>query len=311
MAISPMKNNQLIPLGEAMTILKEMDRALAFHLQWLKNLHRTLICAEQIHPDDIAQGAHCRCDFGFWYQGLPESLKASEPGIAELDDPHRLMHDAARQLLQAHQSGEGIEPTLYETFMTRAIHFKQKMREYQLDLVQRVCSVDQLTGTWNRNAMTARLAEETERARRGQKALCICLLDIDHFKVVNDRLGHPAGDMVLHFVAQFLKDNLRPYDSLFRYGGEEFLICLPDTDLVQAEVLIDRVRGKLADTTIDLPDQPPIRITASFGVAALDLEDEHSMAIEHADHALLCAKARGRNRVCAWDVSTPPPGQSG
>lgn len=305
------QNNQLIPLDEALTILKEMDRALAFHLQWLKSLHRTLICSEPIHPDDVELDAHHRCDFGIWYQALPESLKSGEPGIGELDEPHRLMHDAARELLQAHQAGQGIEPTTYENFMTRAIHFKQKMREYQFDLVQRVCSVDQLTGTWNRNAMAARLAEEAERARRAQKMLSVCLLDIDHFKDVNDRLGHPVGDEVLHFVAQFLKDNLRPYDSLFRYGGEEFLICLPDTGLAQAEALIDRVRSRLADTTIELPDQPPIHVTASFGVATLDLDDEHSMAIEHADHALLCAKAKGRNRVCAWDVSTPPPGHSG
>jgi diguanylate cyclase (GGDEF)-like protein len=90
---------------------------------------------------------------------------------------------------------------------------------------------------------------------------------------------------------------------MFRYGGEEFLICLPDTNLEQAELLINRLRERLSATALNFPDHPDIWVTASFGVAALEPEDEVSLAIERADHALLCAKSKGRNRVCVWDVS--------
>ncbi|MDR3393948.1 MAG: diguanylate cyclase [Parasulfuritortus sp.] len=292
-----------IQLDEALAILKEMDRVLTHHLNWLKTLHRTLICNEPARPDDLHPDAHHLCNFGIWYLNLPKALLDKEPAILELDQPHKFMHDAARELLKLHEQKIPIDSDLYERFMDRAVDFKQRMRAYQFELVQRVCTVDHLTGAWNRNAMTSLLAEEAERARRGQQSCALCLLDLDKFKDINDRFGHPTGDLVLHAVAHFLKDNLRAYDSMFRYGGEEFLICLPDTNLEQAELLINRLRERLSATALNFPDHPEIWVTASFGVAALEPEDEVSLAIERADHALLCAKSKGRNRVCVWDVS--------
>jgi diguanylate cyclase len=296
-----------IQLDEALVVLKEMDRALSFHLQWLKTLHRTVICDETVQPDDLLPDAHCRCEFGVWYRNLPRELLAKEPGILQLGEPHKQMHDAARVLFTRHEQKLCINPEIYEGFMNCAVGFKQKMREYQFELVQRVCTVDHLTGAWNRNAMAMRLAQEAERARRGHQEVSICLLDLDKFKDVNDRFGHPVGDQVLHFVAHFLKDNLRAYDSMFRYGGEEFLICLPDTGLEQAERLLNRLREQLATAPLDIAEHPEIGITASFGVASLAADDEVSLAVERADHALLCAKALGRNNVCVWDVTSQPP----
>lgn len=290
-------------LDEAMHILRELDRGLAFHLQWLKDLHRTLICLEPASADDLAEDAHCRCDFGHWYYRVDQTLRAKEPAIAELETPHRLMHDSARQLLAAHAAGMAVSVDAYETFMNLATDFKQRIRGYQYQLVQRVCSVDHLTGVWNRNYMTLQLAAEAERARRSRQTCAICLLDLDWFKNVNDSYGHVAGDRVLHEVARFLKDNLRAYDSMFRYGGEEFLICLPDTDMTDAEPLLNRLRERLANNIISLPSHGEIKITASFGVAAMAPDDEVALAIERADHALLCAKSKGRNRVCVWSLS--------
>ncbi|MDD4880076.1 MAG: diguanylate cyclase [Gallionellaceae bacterium] len=299
-------------LDEAMLVLHELDRALSFHLQWLQNLHRTLICIEPPSPDDIADDAHCRCNFGLWYYHLDRELLAQEPGIAELEAPHRAMHDSARVLLAAHASGGAVPADAYEAFMSLATDFKQRMRSYQFQLIQRVCSVDHLTGVWNRNYMTMKLAAEAERARRSRQTCAIALLDLDWFKHVNDSYGHVAGDRVLHEVARFLKDNLRAYDSMFRFGGEEFLICLPDTDIAGAEPLLNRLRERLAMTAISLPNHGEIHITASFGVAALAPDDEVTLAIERADHALLYAKGKGRNRVCAWSLSgdflPPEPG---
>lgn len=290
-------------MDEAMLILREMDRALAFHLIWLKDLHRTLICAEPPRPEDLAHDAHCRCNYGRWFYGLEGDFLTREPGIADLATPHRVMHDAARHLLVDHAAGLAVAPAAYEAFMDLATDFKQKMRDYQLELVQRVCSRDHLTGVWNRNSMTMQLAAEAERARRNQQTCTLCVLDLDHFKQVNDHYGHLAGDRVLQEVACFIKDHLRVYDSLFRYGGEEFLICLPDTRLEEAEPLLNRLRQSLSTHAISLANQVEVRITASFGVAAMEPDGEVSLAIERADHALLCAKGKGRNRVCTWSLA--------
>lgn len=89
---------------------------------------------------------------------------------------------------------------------------------------------------------------------------------------------------------------------MYRYGGEEFLVCLPNTQLATAESLINRLRERLATHAIDVDKHGRITVTASFGVAVLEPGDDVNLAIEHADHALLCAKSKGRNRVCAWSV---------
>jgi diguanylate cyclase len=291
-----------------MLVLRELDRALSFHLQWLKGIHRTVICREPPHAEDVAHDAHCRCNFGRWYYDLGNDFLAKEPGLTELEAPHRSMHDAARIMLAKHSESDSVAPEIYESFMNLATDFKQRMRVYQFQLVQRVCSVDQLTGVWNRNSMTMQLAAEAERARRNHESCTLCLLDLDHFKAINDGYGHIAGDSVLQAVARFIKGHLRAYDSLFRYGGEEFLLCLPNTGIETAEPLINRLREHLADYPIELPNHGQVHITASFGVAALAPNEEITLAIERADHALLCAKTKGRNRVCVWTLTgTAPP----
>jgi diguanylate cyclase (GGDEF)-like protein len=128
------------------------------------------------------------------------------------------------------------------------------------------------------------------------------ILDLDHFKQINDRYGHLAGDHALQAVVRFLTARIRKYDYVFRYGGEEFLLCLPNTALEDAEVLLDRMRQELASQPIDLGKGTTINITASFGVTEMLASEHHDFSIERADHALLCAKAKGRNRVCSWPL---------
>jgi diguanylate cyclase (GGDEF)-like protein len=126
------------------------------------------------------------------------------------------------------------------------------------------------------------------------------LADLDHFKQVNDRFGHRAGDRVLAEAAQFFQTHLRPYDSVYRYGGEEFLFCLPDTDAHKARPIIDRLRQRLSESTVALDDGTGLRVTCSFGIAEIDRSAELSTILERADQALYAAKAAGRNRVSLW-----------
>ncbi len=296
-------------LDDAMIVLRELDRALALHTHWLRGLHRALICSQPAHPNDLLNNAHCHCNFGLWFYSLAPELLAKEPGLAGLEAPHRAMHDAARSMLLTLSSHSAVPVATYESFMDLANEFKQRLSTYQFELVQRVCSVDHLTGAWNRNSMAMQLAAEAERGRRSNHDCALCLLDLDHFKNVNDAHGHQAGDRVLQTVAKFIKGKLRAYDSLFRYGGEEFLICLPNTGIDQAEALLNRVREGLAELPIAIDPQRELRITASFGLAALEPDEDVVEAIKRADHALLCAKSKGRNRVCVWNLTgTLPPG---
>ena len=138
---------------------------------------------------------------------------------------------------------------------------------------------------------------------RGGPPYCVALADIDHFKKINDSHGHAVGDEVLAACAQRFLRHLRPYDMVYRYGGEEFLFCLPDSDTKQATGVLERMRRVLAETPVEAADGRLIAVTASFGVAAMDEDADADEAARRADAALYEAKRAGRDRVCAWSAA--------
>lgn len=295
--------NSIAHVQDALAMLRELDRALSLHLDWLKHAHRVLICDEPPRPNDLAEDAHRHCCFGAWFYGLTPAIRDEYPGLGSMEEPHQVMHDAARELLAGHRHGQPVSSERYEAFMDLAMDFKMAIVNCQNQLIGQVCTVDHLTGAWNRHAMISRLTEEMERVRRSGSSCALCLVDLDFFKRVNDEHGHSAGDAVLRAVSRFLKGGIRPYDSLFRYGGEEFLICLPNTRLADAELLLNRLREDLARLEVEIGGGGRLRLTASFGVAEMEAGEAIEVAVERADHALLCAKANGRDQVCAWDLS--------
>lgn len=160
--------------------------------------------------------------------------------------------------------------------------------------------IDSLTGVANRRLFEQRLSEEVGRWSRYRKPLACMLADVDHFKQINDRFGHPAGDAILHAIASSLARGLRATDVLARYGGEEFVLLLPGTDLNEAAAIAERLRAGVA--RLDIAETAgPGSLSVSIGVACLTETDDRSDAadrlIRSADAALYRAKAAGRNRV--------------
>ncbi|WP_213879638.1 PleD family two-component system response regulator [Pseudomonas sp. dw_358] len=155
---------------------------------------------------------------------------------------------------------------------------------------------DSLTGLYNHTHILQLLEDCSFRARREGKPLCFAMLDIDYFKQVNDSHGHPMGDRVIKSLSLFLKQRLRKTDFIGRYGGEEFAIVMPDTDLEAAQQVLDEIRERFAD--IHYPAQPrDFNCTFSAGVAQLDAGFDGVNMASRADAALYRAKAAGRNRV--------------
>jgi diguanylate cyclase (GGDEF)-like protein len=155
---------------------------------------------------------------------------------------------------------------------------------------------DELTGLHNRRYLMARLNEEFERARRKGTALGLLMMDIDHFKVVNDTFGHPAGDEVLRSIAQTLASMLREYDVGGRYGGEEFAVVLAETTPADMVRLAERIREKIEQLD-DHGKASGIHVTISIGVAVLNDTDTTETLLHRADSALYRAKEEGRNRT--------------
>jgi diguanylate cyclase (GGDEF)-like protein len=151
--------------------------------------------------------------------------------------------------------------------------------------------------------MLTKLREQHELAVRKVHVCTIVMIDLDHFKNVNDKYGHVVGDKVLVGVARYIMAHLRPYDKVFRYGGEEFLMCLPDTNLQTGHEIIDRLREELGSLPHEADGKATFHVTVSFGLTLLDPDLPVEKSIDRADKALYVAKAMGRNRAITWDAS--------
>ena len=162
-------------------------------------------------------------------------------------------------------------------------------------------ATDSLTGLANRRSFDDELALEWRRAERIGDPLALVLVDLDNFKNINDGRGHQAGDAVLRRVAAILDSGARNADLAARYGGEEFAVLAPETDLLGATKLADRLRGDLEAARIELPDGEELSVTASFGVAVKGTFERPEQLIAAADEALYEAKRNGKNRVVAAD----------
>lgn len=162
---------------------------------------------------------------------------------------------------------------------------------------------DTQTGLLNHSTILATLRMEGVRAEREGTALGVIMVDIDHFKAVNDRYGHMAGDKVLWEVARRLQGSMRPYDSVGRYGGEEFIIVAPGCGVEKAAALAERLRRSIADEPVQCAEGP-VSVTASFGVSSARDVGGPDQILGATDEALYKAKIQGRNRVVAAHASS-------
>nr|CRH07325.1 Protein of unknown function. Probable diguanylate cyclase [Candidatus Magnetococcus massalia] len=169
-----------------------------------------------------------------------------------------------------------------------------------LDEAREESLTDPLTHIANRRALFESLSKEFSRSRRYKEPLSLLILDLDHFKKINDNFGHPVGDKVLIQVASHVKELLRKADTVGRYGGEEFVVLLPETGLQQAEEKAEQIRHQINALKFKLRDET-LQVTASIGVAQLDdgeaADPNEETLIKRADKALYTAKDSGRNRV--------------
>lgn len=288
---------------EIRVALAELEQAATQHEQWADAVNAALVC--RLAPDarDILPDAHRRCRFGQWYQGIGAERFGRSPSFLAIDGNHQRAHEFAANLLAAMRRGEVIAPNQYRNFLDALKYLRLQIMTLRHELEDALFSFDPLTGVANRIGMLAKLREQQELARRNVQSCSLAMMDIDRFKEVNDTYGHPVGDRVLASLMRFALAGVRPYDRIFRYGGEEFLFCAPATDLKAAYELVERLRLGMAGIAMDGGARGSFRVTVSFGLALLDPDVPVEESIERADRALYAAKAAGRNRTVVWDPS--------
>lgn len=240
-------------------------------------------------------------DFGMWFShkgkhilGSGNLLAEMESVIAEIDN--RLTQTLSNQ----HQPGEAERMSLLQDVrqLSAKIHFL--LASMFEALVKQENGKDSLTQLLNRRFIPTIMRREISLALHSRKPFTLAMLDIDYFKQINDRYGHNTGDMTLKNVAAVIYEHIRSSDYVFRYGGEEFMILLVESDESQASIILETLRKKIAELHIAASVTESFSITVSIGVAEYDYHPDYKQLVDKADRALYLAKSHGRNRVEAY-----------
>lgn len=287
------------------SMLRTLKTAMQHHGEWLRSIHLKLLCpaAQQtpVHDSERASRALADCldTLGNTPQLRDQRL------IQQLGKSHRALHRAVNRMLAGRSAQGSLCSEAYALFTRHAERMNRLLCELQLCIVQQAGKHDPLTAVLNRRDMFPMLEQQRNMLLSQGQPGSVCMLDLDYFKQLNDTHGHQAGDTILREVAACITHQLRQHDKLFRYGGEEFLICLPNINSAQAASVIERIRQAVNLLSFDFGAHTGIRITASWGVASLHTDSSLEQTIDLADAALYAAKRAGRDRLIIADSSSP------
>ena len=288
---------------ETVRALDELQQHISHHYQWASALNRTLICGTPPEDDTLQENSHCLCKLGLWLTGKGNYFgkHLNFPGIVE---QHRDMHDRARDLCMTAINGAKISESHYDGFLESLDGLRGKIEATHKELYDGIVRTDPLTGAATRMTMRTALTERLHRATADLQSDWFIMLDLDHFKRVNDSHGHLKGDEVLAGVGATIRSQIRTEDLFFRYGGEEFLLCISGVDRAQISDIAERIRASIERSRYPAADGSSFSVTCSSGIAALDPALEVAEALNKADAALYEAKKAGRNAVRIFEEPT-------
>lgn len=281
---------------------EDIKNSLAEHHLWMQKINLAIAAREPLLEHSfIASDAHEHCHFGQWLTDLLADNEFNCEPFVSINTLHVQLHNQARDLLLSFKDTQSFDEPGYANFLnTQRLFFNSILEILEFSVVS-THQFDPTTKLVNRRSAYAILAHEKQRMHRLENAsCCIALADIDFFKAFNDQHGHDVGDQVLEHVASVFNSKVRRYDTVARFGGEEFLFVLPDMNIKQASQTIERVRRKLATSSF-VNNGIPLNVTASFGVTQLCEHCDINGSLKRVDVALYKAKELGRNKTVCVD----------
>ncbi|MDG2285098.1 MAG: diguanylate cyclase [Alphaproteobacteria bacterium] len=281
-------------------IVAELGRAAEETARWLALFHRSAVCKVEPDPGLLADAAHETTRFGRWYAERQGQGVFDQDAFQTLATTHEALFTHVGILARRAWRDDKVPLEEYNALLSKISAFDDQSRRLAKAFRAALSDLDPLTGVQTRCNMERGLRREQHRALRTSQPCCLALVDIDHFKKVNDSHEHRAGDQVLAAVTRMLEDSLRPYDSIYRFGGEEFLVCLPDTGPEEARRVLERIRKSIGALTVDIGAFGTLSVTVSVGVAQLAVRRPIEEITARADQALYVAKEKGRDQVKVW-----------
>ncbi len=283
---------------ELESLTDSLEVAVTTHLDWLSNVNKALVCNDVDALHLCPEGeSYRRCQFGRWYYSVTNAILTEDAVFKKLGVLHRDMHIKVFELIKILMNADEISLQRYQQFVDLQGDFFEVLTLLAKDSAESLGNIDFLTGLPNRRAFQQMLLMEENRIKRSNTTSSIAIADIDYFKKVNDSYGHEAGDKVLSQVANVFRDSIREHDVVSRFGGEEFIFCLPEINSFEANDVIERVRLSVEKEVFEINTKEIIHITCSFGVSHFNRNIPPEEALSYADASLYKAKGLGRNKV--------------
>jgi len=275
----------------------ELDAAVESHLDWTRRVLRCAVLKTAPGDDVLARDAHCRCRFGRWIGKYHDRFKViDEAATARLLAAHEGMHDAVRRLCSTVLTGGTGEAGDLDLFEDRQLRLVAELAYFKTEILASGARIDALTGLPLRHGLEIEFARFRAATKRLGMRAAVMIIDLDHFKRINDIHGHVVGDQALRHVAEFLSAQGRRDEPVFRYGGEEFLRLVRVDSASEASQGAERMLQALRDHPMPLEGGGVLGMTASCGLAFVEPADTLEHVIARADAALYTAKADGRDR---------------
>jgi diguanylate cyclase len=277
--------------------IRELDAAVETHLGWTRRVMRCAVLRTSPGEDVLDPVAHTLCRFGRWFvsrQADFENLDA--PKTQRIIVVHRAMHDAIRSIcanVLAGRPGNSADLDDFEQAQTELIKL---LAEFKTQILAAAANRDQLTGLPLRFGIEQEFLKLQKLRERHKLLLYVAMIDIDHFKKVNDTYGHQVGDAALRHVSDILKRNLRDNDVLFRFGGEEFLMLMLAGTSGESTVASERLINAVRSTPFSTPQCTPLTLTVTMGISGAADNERLATVLARADRALYEGKKTGRDR---------------
>ncbi|MGL4428791.1 MAG: diguanylate cyclase [Silvania sp.] len=261
------------------------------HFKWLVKILRFIANHDIDLPEITCDDAHQRCEFGHWINTRLQEEREGKNFVLDISKKHIRVHQACRNIITA-INDKCQTDAVFNVFEQSLLAFTEALTTYKVHLLQLRTSYDALTGLPLRRILDESFTSMNNEL--GAEGLYLLLLDVDHFKKVNDTYGHLNGDIVLRSLAMNMSNNIRRSESMYRYGGEEFIVVLHAKDDREAVTIAERLRHDIAELEM-VAGEHIIRITFTAGLTRIHADEVLREVLERADQALYIGKKSGRN----------------
>lgn len=282
---------------ELENFITELDAAVEAHMSWTRRVMRCAVLHTSPGEDVLSPSSHTLCRFGRWFMSKQSDFeKMSLQNTQRLIAVHQSMHDAIRSICANVLAGRPAQSAHLGVFEQTQTELIELLAEFKTQFMAMAVRHDYLTGLPLRYGLEQEFIQLQKLCRRNKLLLYVAMIDVDHFKLVNDNYGHSVGDIALRHLVDTIKRNIRPGEPLYRFGGEEFLLLMqtrsPEEAASAAKRLINVVRG----APVLIPQNKSLVMTITIGLSLAGQDEKLDSVIERADKALFEGKRTGRDR---------------